>query len=165
MLEAKTKIVWRKNMLIIKIMESEIKQFMSYLIKEDKFDSFETRGIEITMFTKINISCAVEKDFYENKEDLPDFCSWSLLKPYVFNIIKGNTRPKNMKIVFSFKDTKEIHDNAKALFLNILFDNNMILCTTATSQINFSLDKNVDFSWEDYIKGFFKNLGIAFSIE
>ncbi|MDR2940005.1 MAG: DUF5721 family protein [Clostridiales bacterium] len=149
-------------MLAIKISETEIKQFMAILIKGDKFDSFETRGAEINSFTKVTFSCILDKDYFTN--EVGSYAAWGVIKPYVFNIIKGNKRPKSLKIVFAVKNPSLIHENAKALFLNVAFDNNIVLCTTAAAQINFTMDKSIDMLWESYIKEFFSQLQITYTV-
>ena len=55
-----------------------------------------------------------------------------------------------------------LHTNAVYGFLNILFKDGVILCTTAISQTSFSLDKSSEKLWEEYILKFFKknNIGI-----
>ena len=46
------------------------------------------------------------------------------------------------------------------MFLNITYQNEEVICTTGTSQKNFSLDKIEDKIWEDTILRFFKKNGI-----
>lgn len=142
-------------MKVFKITNSNIKHFMNKLLKENTFDLFETRGVEIRSFTKFEISGVI---YNENKEEVikNNFCKWDTLKTYVFNIIKGNKRPKSIKIIFSIPDddVSTIHQNASALFLNILFESDEVTLTTATSQKNFSLEKSVDSVWNDYVTNF-----------
>lgn len=155
-------------MIVINIQEAEIKDFMSKLIKEETFDTFEVRGVEINSFTKIEISGIQDKDFlsdYEKEFEIKKYCTWKKLRPYVFNIIKGNKRPRSIKIVFSLKSEKlsALHENASALFLNMNFENNEILFITGVSQKNFSLDKSLDNLWDDFVIQFFKENNIFVS--
>ncbi len=70
---------------------------------------------------------------------------------------QGNKLPKSIKLVFSLAEEKLSNlPNTKAAFLNILFKEHTILCTTAISQEAFSLDKSSERLWEEYILKFFK---------
>lgn len=146
------------------IISSEIKDFMNKLFKDDVFDFFEVRNVELETFVKYEIKGNLNNDFFEyNKEYKRFFCNWKELKPYVFQLIKGNKKPKNMKFVFSFPQNEidNLSENASALFLNLSFENNTVICTTGTSQKNFSLDRNLDIIWEKYIKDFFNKIQVA----
>jgi hypothetical protein len=105
-------------------------------------------------------------DFYgteELEQGLSRYVLWEEMKPFVFQAIKGNKLPKSIKIIFSLPDEKiENLPNTSAAFLNILFKDGVILCTTAISQTSFSLDKSSEKLWEEYVLKFFKknNIGI-----
>ena len=88
------------------------------------------------------------------------------MRPFVFQAIKGNKLPKSIKIVFSLPDEKiENLPNTSAAFLNILFKENTVLCTTAISQTSFSLDKTSEKLWEEYVLKFFKKNGIGIQLQ
>ena len=88
--------------------------------------------------------------------------SLSDLSSSIFQAIKGNKLPKSIKLVFSLAEEKLANlPNTKAAFLNILFKEHTILCTTAISQEAFSLDKSSERLWEEYILKFFKKNAIG----
>lgn len=151
-------------MYIFYIVKSEIKIFMNKLLKGNEFDSFEVRKIELETISKFSIEGKINKD-YLPEDEKREFCTWQELKPYIFQIVKGNKKPKNMKIIFSLSKNiiDQLSDNALAMFLNVNFEDNKIICTTGTSQKNFSLDNTVDIIWEEYINKFIKQAGIAVS--
>lgn len=151
-------------MYIFYIVKSEIKIFMNKLLKGNEFDSFEVRKIELETISKFSIEGKINKD-YLPEDEKREFCTWQELKPYIFQIVKGNKKPKNMKIIFSLSKNiiDQLSDNASAMFLNVNFEDNKIICTTGTSQKNFSLDNTVDIIWEEYINKFIKQAGIAVS--
>lgn len=143
------------------------KIFMNMLLKENIFDNFEVRNIEIHTFAKFEISGLIDKTYFSLAEQefiTHKYCIWKDLKSIVFQMIKGNKLPKFIKIIFSYEDSKvnEICENAAALFLNIIFENNKIVCTTGCSEKNFSLDKKVENEWDLHIKEFFKTNNIAY---
>jgi hypothetical protein len=79
----------------------------------------------------------------------------------VYEIIKLCAKPKLVKIVFA--GTEEIHTNAAALFLNMVYGNDEVTFTTATSQKQFAMDKTLDDAWEIHVMEFFAKAGITVS--
>ena len=152
-------------MLAFSIESPDVKDFMNKLLKENVFDDFLIRSAEIKSMATFEINAAIPKDYLPEDESERKFCKWSEMRPYVFHIIKGSQKPRSIKIVFSYdsKRALTLHPNAAALFLNIYFENNKIECTTATAQINFSLDKGLDLAWSEFVQAFFKEHHIVIS--
>lgn len=145
--------------------KDDVKTFMNELIKKDTFDKFEVRSCDITTFVTYSIDCRINRSWYED-ETTRFFCKWGELRPYIYNIIKGNKKPKSIKIVMALseKAAAKIHPNGKACFINIVFEEERVAVVTGTAQIEFSLDKSLDFAWEDKVKEFFKKLNITQNI-
>ena len=145
---------------------NDTKSFMNLLLKGETFDSFCFRQGELTTFASFIIEGKRNMDFYgteEIEQGLSRYVLWEEMRPFVFQAIKGNKLPKSIKLVFSLPDEKLEHlPNISAAFLNILFRDSTILCTTAISQTSFSLDKSSEKRWEEYVLKFFKknNIGI-----
>lgn len=154
----------------------DIKLFMNNLLKEQMFDDFEVSNIEVSTLTKFNISCDINKKYLstDEKEILGErkLVTWAEIKDIVFNIIKGNKTPTSLKIVFSLPHNKITNilsknqlnvtaDNVNGLFINILYEDNLLKCTTGTSLKIFTLDKTLENYWDDSIKKFLKKHGIA----
>ena len=154
----------------------DVKLFMSKLLKENMFDEFEISSLEVTTITKFTISGDLNKNFFSSDENeiIGDrkLVTWNEIKPIVFNIIKGNKTPSTLKIVFSLPYNKIINmlnnhnmnitpENINGLFINILFDNNSLKCTTGTSLKLFTLDKTLEQYWDNSIKKFFSKHEIA----
>lgn len=138
---------------------NDIKSFMNLLLKGSVFDEFYTRSVNINTFVSFEISGKLDKGFFTLAEQElinRDFCFWKELKPYIFNIIKGNRLPKFIKIIFSLnnEDMESKFLDASALFLNITFQNNQIFISSGCSQKSFSLNKSLEMSWDEYIKIF-----------
>ena len=155
-------------MFAFKIIASELKNFMNLLLREDTFDQFEARDVEVVNFTKFLIS-GIEEEISEGEEDgqRRKICSWSVLRPYIFHIIKGEKRPKLIKIAFSPPPSSwaSIHPNGSAFFLNMQYNGEEVLFTTAVSEKSFSLDKQVEAAWEEYVKEFFRSKHIVISTQ
>ena len=141
---------------------NDTKSFMNLLLKGDTFDAFSFRQGELTTFASFIIEGKRNMDFYtaeEQEAGLSRYVHWEEMRPFVFQAIKGN---KSIKLVFSLAEEKLSNlPNTKAAFLNILFKEHTILCTTAISQEAFSLDKSSERLWEDYILKFFKKNAIG----
>lgn len=146
----------------------DTKSFMNLLLKQDTFDQFLFRQGEIVTFASFIIEGKRHMDFYseEEREALPRYALWEEMRPFVFQAIKGNRLPKAIKLVFSLSEEKtERLPNTAAAFLNILFREHTLFCTTATAQANFSLDKSGENLWEEYVLEFFKKNAISIEIQ
>lgn len=148
----------------------DVKGFMSLLLKNDLFDSFEVRSVKLQTFASFEIDGTLQKEFFslqEQEQFNRGYCLWSELRPVVFQLIKGNKLPRSIKIIFSSstEKTARISENASALFLNVVFENGEISCVTGSSQKNFTLEKSVDMLWDNAMVSFFKNKGIGVKTE
>ena len=146
-----------------------VKAFMGRLLREDMLDEFEVRGVELGISTRVSINGALESTEAATIEDAPvakaptTYITWEALRPLVYSIIKTSTKPKLVKIVFSYKasEATAIHANAAALFLNMVYENDAVSFTTATAQKEFALDKSLDDSWDNWVRGFFVRKNIV----
>ena len=153
-------------MLILKITEPELNIFMARLFKEDTFDAFELRGLEVATFTNFQVSGELDPSFDDDTADTAAHCTWGRVKPFAVSFIKGKKRPNSIKITlgYPFENTAQVHPNAAALFLNINYEHGELHVTTASSQRNFSLDKSVEGAWDDYVNAFFAAKSIPISV-
>ena len=154
-------------MYIFYICGGEVKSFMNKILRERDFDDFELRNVEIQSFAKFDIDGKINKEFNEEGQEDVFFCKWAKIKPYVFDFVKGKIKPSYMKFVISAPKEllEKVSENAAALFLNFVFEKDMVICTTGTAQKNFELNKDLDLAWEEYVKSFFKEIGIAVQSE
>lgn len=140
------------------------KQFMSLLLKEAAFDKFLVRSVSLRTSVVYEIDCALDKEWFDSEEaaSLEKYASWSDMRPVVFSLIKGKRLPGYMKIVLSASPSamEQIHKNAAALFINIIFENNILYITTGCSQKVFSLDRSLEQTWDETAQKLFKKLGI-----
>ena len=155
-------------MYVFYICEGEVKNFMNKILREQCFDNFDLRSVEIQSFAKFDIDGKADRSFFngeENEENVGDmfFCKWGKIRPYVFEFVKGKVKPSYMKFVVSAPKEilEKVSDNAAALFLNFVFEKDKVVCTAGTYQKNFSLDKKLEIAWETYVKKFFEDIGVA----
>lgn len=146
----------------------DTKSFMNLLLKQDTFDQFLFRQGEVITFASFIIEGKRNMDFYTDEEQtsLSRYVLWEEIRPFVFQAVKGSRLPKAIKLVFSLSEEKTAHlPNTAAAFLNILFREHTLFCTTATAQANFSLDKSGERLWEEYVQKFFRKNNIPIEIQ
>jgi len=146
-------------MIAVQMDSAGVKEFMNRLLRDDILNVFEVRGIEMTINTRMSIDGAL----ITSENGPQGFISWEALRPLLFAIIKTGAKPRQIKIIFSFKaeEVKEIHPNAAALFLNMIYENDNVNFTTATAQKEFSLEKSLDDTWDEWVRGFFNEKNIT----
>lgn len=139
------------------ISEDETNIFMNKLLRENIFDNFQIRDIDIKTITDFKIS-GVKLAHEENIQ----FLTWFEIKNHIVSIIKGKELPRHIKIIFSIPDDslEKIHTNANALFLNLTYENKQVTIITGTSQKKFEMNKSLEDAWETFIVAFFKKNGI-----
>lgn len=86
----------------------DTRHFMALLLKGDAFDDFAFRQGEISAFAYVSIDGKRDLDYYDETVTEP-WCSWSEIKPLVFQAVKGKKTPKNMKLVLSLSWKKQRH--------------------------------------------------------
>ena len=128
-------------MISVLIEKTEVKNFMNRLTKTDAFDWFYAFDISIVSFARFEIRGAL----------------WKVLRPYVYNILKGAEKPRLIKIVFSHPAPEEFHKDAAGLFLNVVFANDELRATSGASQRDF-LNRGVSEKWDEFAAKFIKDL-------
>lgn len=146
-----------------------IKEFMSHLFIKNTFDSFLCKEISIDTFVPFRIDGTIMTDFLNDieKEELKDnqYIPWSMLKPYCFNIIKGNRTPLSLKAVFaapksyiadfvSHNGLSVSPDMINGLYLNIRYEKRCLNIITGTSLSSFTLDRTVEQVWDESVEHF-----------
>ncbi len=143
----------------------DTKKIMAYLLKGDIFDHFVFRQGEIYSFAAFTINGAKDESLL-TEEDSEPHCLWEEIKPIVFETVKGKRLPKSMKLVFSLpKEKTNRYPNAKAVFLNLLFREGALLCTTSVAEETFSLEQKATKLWDEDVLAFFKKHQLTIQVE
>lgn len=157
----------------------DVKQFMSKLLGSDIFDHFLLSEAVIHTHHTYSIDGHIHKEFYSQEEleaeqmEERALSFWKELKPDCFEMIRGKKTPLGFRFIFllSQENVEKLVVQSglsippieiKGLFLNIKFERNALICTTGTSQINFTMDKSLDLAWDSMVKKFFKHHQIVF---
>lgn len=155
----------------------DTKNFMSQLLIKDTFDRLFLSKAIIKTACCVNIDGELNKDFFSKEEwdNLTEkkYSHWASIKPFCFQLIKGNKVPSYMKIVFVMpcNTTQTIltdnnieltPDDINGLFINLKYQDGKLLIVTGTSIKIFSLDKTLEQSFDTYVKNFLFSNGIDF---
>ena len=144
-------------MLSLEIHKDDVKIFMGKLLREGIFDTFESRMVEIvTTAMRVNIDGTKE-------EASAGYSKWETVRPLAYEFIKQTEKPKMLKIIFSKESPDEIHKNAAALFLNLVYENDGVIFTTACAQKEFAMDKTMDVEWDNYVRKFLAEAKVSVS--
>ena len=144
-------------MLALKLGDDLVKGFMGRLLREDIFNDFKVRNVDILAKNRFSLDGEIAGS------EVKDFSMWNEVQPLVFEIVKQMGKPSVLKIVLSHKDPQKIHENASALFLNLMYENGNVNFTTATSQKAFALERTLDSTWDEWMRSFFGSIGIVVS--
>lgn len=157
----------------------EVKDFMSKLLLKNTFDQFHLFELSLTTNITYTIDGSLHPDFYDAgeaeviKSREQTLVTWDEVRPFCFSLIKGKRTPLHFKIVFQLNQNNlkkllsDQHlpiqaDDIFGLYLNCQFDGSALTCVTGSSLRFFTMDKTLDYAWDDYITHFFKENFITF---
>ena len=159
------------------------KDFMTKILATDIFDFFLVNEITIETYNTFNINGKINKEFYndsalddkaESSVNADKYSNWSTLRPVCLNLIKGKRTPLGFKFVFYLDDahkSKLISENEIGILpdqvvlgLNIKYANGEMILTTGTAYNIFTLDKELEKVWDNYIPGFLDKNNIEYEI-
>lgn len=153
----------------------EVKAFMAQLFLKEAFDGFLLHELEIQMASQFKINGRLSRKWYDSEEleSLGDreYAQWKELRNFAFQMIKGNKSPQFMKIVFSLpkENVKKVIERSgsgflpeqvEGLFLNLKYENGILLLVTGSSVRVFSMDKSLEEEWDKEVAAFLKKYSI-----
>ncbi len=146
-------------MLLFKVLEKDLKLFMKLLLVNSNFYSFNVVKAQVTSFINVSYDCKVSKDFLESEGN---YIAWEILQPLLRDVIRSKKAPEKILITFILPETQNdiINENAKSCILNMKYENKEVIFTTSLTEKNFSLNRSIDDSWNDYVTDFFTNNAI-----
>ena len=158
---------------------TDVKQFMAKLLAGDTFDHFLLSEAVIQTHHTFQIDGRIHQEFYSSEEleqmelNGRTLSYWKELKKYCFEIIRGKSTPLGFKFIFllsaanveKFLLQSELQispQEINGLILTVKFERGSLICTTGTSQKNFTLDKSLDQAWDSMIKKFLTQYEFSF---
>ncbi len=135
---------------------------MNEFLKGETFDGFLVKHMEVFSVAHFETDGKINPDFLKEGEKRTS-CFWRELRPIAFGLIKGKIKPKVFRTVLALPEDKAeiLCENAASMHITVTFENDRIGFLTGTSQKSFSLKKDADTAWEEYIKKFFKLHGFV----
>jgi hypothetical protein len=172
------KIIRKGKITMIALNILDIKNFMSKLLGGNAFDNFWLAEASITTYVTFTIDGNLHKEFFDSSlaESLGleerDYTLWKEVKPFCFSVMRGKHTPLHFKIIFrlSPENTRKLLESRSlpyrledinGLFLNFQYDGRQLNCTTGTAVKIFTMDKSLDYAWDEMLKDFFKREGIT----
>lgn len=152
---------------------SEIQKTMVQLLAHTAFDEFLLEQAEIITFGKMALSGKRNADLYDEAVE-SDWLYWNEVKSFVFSYIKGERTPSVMRISLKASDTlgekmmrdsgvlAEYLEERPDLNLQIRYEKDALVVVTGITRKIFTMDKTMEFAWDQAVTRFFKELGIAF---
>ncbi len=155
---------------------TNVKKFMSQLLRSETFDNFWFIEGEIITFNTFSIDGSIHKAFFDTDEETEEYSYWKAVKDYCYFLIRGKKTPLSFRFVFSLsrqniertiqKSTPSIvPESVQGLYLNIRFDGTRLTCVTGTSFKSFSMDRSLEHAWDDMARKFLAQKGIEFEEE
>lgn len=156
---------------------ADIKDFMAKLLLQNVFDNFLLAELEIHTFTKFQIQGRLNKSYFSSDEleQIQDksLVKWSEVRPFAFQIVKGNKTPSSFHIVLqlSEENVKKLiqstgipmnFSDVTGLYMHMKYDNGSLDIITGTGVKIFTMDKTLDKEWDEMTKKFLKHHGILF---
>lgn len=158
------------------------KDFMAKLLTQETFDTFLFSEGSVTTFTTFSIDGSWHPDFFGEQQEAGEQnpsqnpyqrqhqsqqLTWRLLRPVVYDLIKGRHTPIQMRIVLKLADynVEKLLKNSDlsigkeqvdGLFLNLTYAKDEVTAITGTSLKIFTLDKSLDRVWDDMVRLFFQ---------
>lgn len=150
---------------------TSVKDFMAHLLLSETFDNFLFIEGEIVTFNTFTMDGFMQKSFFSEEENIPEYSSWKNLKNFCFSLIKGKKTPLSFKFIFSLSPKniarliEQNHldfraDQVQGLYLNIRYDGSSLQCITGTSLKTFSMDKSLEQTWDAFVQKFFAQKSI-----
>lgn len=162
-------------MLLAKLINN--KDFMNALLVSNLFDRLFLYEATIKTHNTYTINGKLEPDYFNSDElealDSRTYTFWGEQRKLIFDLIKGNKLPLNMKIILMLpknliedfilsNNLPNTTSDINNLFINIHFDGKNISLTTGTNLAVFTTNKIVEQTFDGYISNFLKSNNLAF---
>ncbi len=165
-------------MIAIKVLKQ--KNFMAKLLTSELFDDFLVEEVVIDSYNTFSIDGHIHKEFYKNAneedEGCPkeDFSKWEKIRPICLSLIKGKQTPLGFKFVLLLSNEQkaslfenmysDISMDQVSFGINIKFSSGEVVITTGVNYSIFTLDKEAEKAWDNYVPSFLESNDIETDI-
>ena len=158
---------------------TNIKEFMNTLLRTEVFDHFLLQEAVIVNGATHIIDGHIAPGFYTEEEaqalgiDGLGILPYSMLRGNCFDIIKGKKTPASFKFILMLSPnnlertlkaavTSFTTNDITGVLINLKYQNQLLTLTTGVSYAIFSPDKSLEIYWDQAMKKFLFQNGIAF---
>ena len=165
-------------MIAVKVMKQ--KNFMAKLLTSELFDNFLVEEVVIDTYNTFSIDGRIHKEFYKNANEEDDACpreefsKWEKIRPICLSLIKGRQTPLGFKFILRLSDEqktslfKELDSDISldqvSFGINIKFLQGEVMVTTGVNYNIFTLDKEAEKAWDNYVPSFLESNDIETDI-
>ncbi|MCD8217269.1 MAG: DUF5721 family protein [Clostridiales bacterium] len=165
---------------MIALQITEIGSLMNQMLKGNMFDSFLLKEASVSQAFETTIDGTIRSSFYSEEESEQlglsglKYIPFSHVCPHCLNLLKGSRMPDAFRFVFLLSPQNQANtinragcgfrpEDITGLFLNLIYKNNSLVCTTGISYRVFSMNKSLEAEWDRMVRAFFRKHGIAVS--
>jgi hypothetical protein len=159
---------------------SSLKDATFHLFTQPTFDCFDVLTVTISSYITFSMDGHLNAAFFENSEDSEDsdahepdkLCSWQRLRPICFSIIKGKQPPVSFQITLFLDRDKAVslfsddllsqNQDIDGFTLHLSYRNRTLTLSTGTVFARFSLDRDSERLWDQYILAWAKKQQLSF---
>ena len=152
----------------------DVKGFTSRLFVKEDFDSFLLREAKLVTFAGFSMDGSLRKGYFTEDElgkiGNEQYAPWCLVRPFAFELIKGQRLPESFQIVLQlparqiarFAAENGIEpEKIQGMYLNIRYEDRTLYVVTGFSLGYFTLDRTLESIWDQKAEDFLRKLGIA----
>lgn len=139
-----------------------IKKVTSELFAGSGFDEFQVVELSIDSLFSMHIDGHINKEFLTEEElekSTDTAVRWKTVKHLCYEMLKGTRLPLKFDIVLMMTKTAEEKlaqaagigeeaNNINGLFLNFMFKDKKLRCTSGVSLNKFTLDRSIEKAWD-----------------
>ena len=143
-------------------------EYLKELFEKEKYDSFYLYEARVKTKLDYYVNGRLNREYFDTEEqaDLPEYVEWKDIKQIVYSYIKGKRLPIGFKIILMFNRENisrllEMNnlpvktEDVSALFMNVVYEHEVLSVTTGTSLKIFTMDKTLEHVWDDTVKKYY----------
>ena len=143
----------------------DLKGFTAGLFMGELFDGWLVREAEIVTFNRFTIDGRIRQGYYSD---------WELEQNRIEDLSSGKKLPESFYITLQLPPAQTedflkkanlefTADQVAGLYLNIRYENGVLSCITGTSLKIFTLDKRLEYEWDETVRQYFKKKQVPFT--
>lgn len=156
----------------------DIKKFMNHMLRLETFDGFLLSEVTVNTKMSVVIDGHIPEGYYSQQERAEQGLAnerclfYREVRPVCYEVIRGKRQPESFRFVFllSQEQTAELLEDCRLkiplsdianISLNVSFQNGELYITTGVTRRTFTMDKSLDFAWEQWVETFLRGQAIT----